>query len=46
LAEPEQPLQPKEIAMSASVNESVSGIIAAFEGGDIPVAIAQKMFPI
>jgi hypothetical protein len=32
--------------MSASVHETVSGIIAAFERGDIPEAIAYSMFPI
>jgi hypothetical protein len=32
--------------MSASVHETVSGIIAAFESGDIPEAIAYSMFPI
>ena len=32
--------------MSVSVHETVSGIIAAFERGDIPEAIAYSMFPI
>lgn len=32
--------------MSASVHETVSGIIAAFESGAIPEAIAYSMFPI
>ena len=32
--------------MSASVHETVSGIIASFERGDIPEAIAYSMFPI
>ena len=32
--------------MSASIHETVSGIIAAFERGDIPEAIAYSMFPI
>jgi hypothetical protein len=32
--------------MSASVQETVRGIIAAFERGDIPEAIAYSMFPI
>ena len=32
--------------MAASIHETVSGIIAAFEKGDIPEAIAYSMFPI
>jgi antirestriction protein ArdC len=32
--------------MAASIHETVSGIIAAFERGDIPEAIAYSMFPI
>jgi antirestriction protein ArdC len=32
--------------MSASIHETVSGIIASFERGDIPEAIAYSMFPI
>jgi hypothetical protein len=32
--------------MSASIQETVSGIIASFERGDIPEAIAYSMFPI
>ena len=36
----------KEIDHVGSVHETVSGIIAAFERGDIPEAIAYSMFPI
>jgi antirestriction protein ArdC len=32
--------------MAVSINETVSGIIAAFETGDIPEAIAYSMFPV
>ena len=32
--------------MAASIHETVSGIIASFERGDIPEAIAYSMFPI
>ena len=32
--------------MSVSVHETVSGIIAAFESGNIPEAVAYAMFPI
>jgi len=32
--------------MAASIHETVSGIIASFESGDIPEAIAYSMFPI
>lgn len=32
--------------MAVSIHETVSGIIASFERGDIPEAIAYSMFPI
>lgn len=32
--------------MAASIHETVSGIIASFERGDIPEAVAYSMFPI
>jgi hypothetical protein len=32
--------------MAASIHETISGIIASFERGDIPEAIAYSMFPI
>ena len=32
--------------MTATIHETVSGIIASFERGDIPEAIAYSMFPI